>query len=69
MCNKAMSENNVDWSRGPKKADLGKVSVHKLDRASRERGIRVDIDRVGQGKVQARVSKTVVQGMPAPRKP
>lgn len=64
-----MSEGKTDWSRGPRNADLGKVSIHKLDRAARERGIRVDIERTGQGKVQARVSKTVVEGMSAPRKP
>jgi hypothetical protein len=60
-------EGKVDWSRGPRRANLAKVSIHKLDRAARERGIRVDIERRSQGKVTARVSKTVVRDMPAPR--
>lgn len=62
-------EGKSDWSRGPRNANLARVSVHKLDRAARERGVRVEVQSVRPGRVQAQVSKTVVEGMPAPRKP
>ncbi len=58
-------EGKVDWVRGPKKIDPSKVSLEKIRKAHKERGIgiEVDADRPGQSKV----TKTVVKGMPAPK--
>lgn len=63
-----MSEDKdrLDWVRGPKQADLSNVPVDKLIRAHKERGIQVDLPKSGKGK--SKVIKTVVTGMPAPKK-
>lgn len=58
-------ERKVDWVRGPKKADLSKVNVHKIAEAHEERGIEVETPAGGQGK--SKVTKKVVEGMPAPK--
>jgi hypothetical protein len=59
------TEGKVDWVRGPKKADLSEVNVHKIAKAHEERGIEVEAPTAGKGK--SKVTKTVVKGMPAPK--
>lgn len=52
----------IDWVRGPKKADVSEVNVHKIDKAHKERGINVEADADNPGESQ--VTKTVVSGLP-----
>ncbi len=61
------TEGKVDWVRGPKKADLSEVNVHKIAKAREERGIEVEPPAAGLGK--SKVTKKVVEGMPAPKTP
>lgn len=56
----------VEWMRGPKKANLGNVDVHKLIKAKEERGVEIGVPAGGKGK--STVIKTAVTGMPAPKK-
>ncbi len=58
-------EGKVDWVRGPKEADLSKVNVRKIAKARKERGIEVESPTGGRGK--SKVTKKVVEGMPAPK--
>ncbi len=58
-------ERKVDWVRGPKKADLSKVSLKKIQKAHKERGINVEVD--ADRPSQSKVTKTIVKGMPAPK--
>lgn len=58
-------ERKVDWVRKPKKADLSKVPLGKIQKAHKERGINVEVDADSPG--QSKVTKTVVKGMPAPK--
>ena len=55
----------VDWVRGPKEADLSKVEVNKIAKAHEERGIEVETPTAGKGK--SKVTKIVVEDMPAPK--
>ena len=59
------TEGKVDWARGPKKADLSEVSLKKIQKAHKEKGINVEVDADSPG--QSKVTKTVVKGMPAPK--
>ena len=56
----------VNWVRGPKLADLSKVSIIKILNAHEQRGIEVEVPSGNEGK--ASVIKTVVTGLPAPTK-
>ncbi len=50
-----------DWVRGPKKkVDLRKVSLKKIQKAHKERGINVEPDADQPG--QSTVTKTVIKG-------
>jgi hypothetical protein len=55
----------VDWVRGPKKADLSNVNVHKIAEARKKRGIEIEPPAAGLGK--SKVTKKVVEDMPAPK--
>ena len=61
----AGEEGKVDWVRGPKKANLSGVDIHKIQKAHDERGINVEVD--ADQPDQSKVTKTVVEGMPAPK--
>lgn len=58
-------EEKVDWVRGPRKADVSGVGVHKLQKAHEERGINVEVDADRPG--QFEITKTVIAEMPAPK--
>lgn len=58
-------ERKVDWVRGPKRADLSKVRLEKIQKAHEERGVNVEVDADRPG--QSKVTKTVVKEMPAPK--
>jgi hypothetical protein len=55
----------VDWVRRPREADLSNVDVHKIAEARKKRGIEVETPTAGKGK--SKVTKIVVEGMPAPK--
>jgi len=59
------TEGKVDWTRGPKKADLSKVPLEKIRKAHQERGVNVEVD--ADRPDQSKVTKTVVKEMPAPK--
>lgn len=59
------TEGKVDWVRGPKKADLSDVSVRKIAKARKERGIEVDLPFRGQSK--SKITKKVIKDMPSPK--
>lgn len=56
------SGETVSWIRGPKKADLSKVPLDKIQKAHEERGLNVEVnaDRPNQSKV----TKTIIKGIP-----
>ena len=59
----------ADWLRGPKKGvNVTDIPIGKLQRAA-ERGVRIDRTTSVEGKRVADVTKVVVEGMPAPKKP
>ena len=59
----------ADWLRGPKKGvNVTDIPIDKLQRAA-ERGVRIDRTTSVEGKRVADVTKVVVEGMPAPKKP
>ncbi|MCK4588199.1 hypothetical protein KAT60_00090 [Candidatus Woesebacteria bacterium] len=58
------TEGKVDWVRG-KEADLSKVSVRKIAKAHKKRGIEVESPAGGKGK--SKITKKVIEGMPAPK--
>lgn len=53
---------NKSWMRKGRKADLTDVSIQKLDKASRERGVTIDLQDSEPGKRVAQVDKIVVKG-------
>lgn len=55
----------VDWVRGPKKADLSKVPLEKIQKAHEEKSVNVEVD--ADRPSQSKVTKTVLKGMPAPK--
>lgn len=59
-------EEKVDWVRGPKKANLSDVDVQKIQQAHDERGVSVEVN--ADQPDQSKVTKTAVEGMPAPNK-
>ncbi len=59
-------DDQVDWVRGGREADLTNVDAHKLVKAAKERGIRVDLTESGPGKRKGKVYKVEVEGMPGP---
>lgn len=55
------NDEEKEWVRGPKKANLGKVPVSKIVKAHQERGINVEANKTGK---EAVVTKTIVTGIP-----
>lgn len=55
------NDEEKEWVRGPKKADLMNVAVSKIIKAHNERGINVAASKGGKETV---VTKTVVTGIP-----
>ena len=55
------NDEESEWVRGPRKADLGKVPVSKIVQAHEERGINVEANKAGK---EAVVTKTVIIGIP-----
>jgi len=53
----------TDWVRGPKRADVSKVNVHKIQEAHEQRGINVEVN--ADKPEESQVTKTVVSGLPA----
>ncbi|HJX59543.1 hypothetical protein A2V61_00195 [Candidatus Woesebacteria bacterium RBG_19FT_COMBO_47_8] len=60
-------EKRVDWVRRPRRVNSSGVNVFKADRAFKERG--VTVEPVPSNSSQSVVTKTVVEGMPAPDAP
>ena len=50
------------WMRRWRKADITNIPVHKLYKAAKERGIRVEITDKTPGKIIAQVDKVVIKG-------
>ncbi len=50
------------WSRKGREADLTDVSVHKLQKAAKERGVRIDITESTPKKIKAQVNKIIIKG-------
>ena len=56
------NDEEKEWVRGPKKADLGKVPVSKIIEAHEQRGINVEASLGGN---KSEVTQTVVVGIPS----
>ena len=55
----------VDLVRGPKKADLRKVSTRKLREAHEKRGVNIEVN--ADHPNQTKITKTIVEDIPAPK--
>lgn len=61
----AEEKERVNWVRGPKKVDSRNVSLEDAIEAEK-RGINVEVN--ADNPAQSVVTKTVIEGMPAPKK-